>query len=167
MVTDIPGLALGILTADCAPVLFYGQKKNGAPVIGASHAGWGGALKGVLENTIAKMLERGALKNTIHAAIGPCIALESYEVSKDFKAPFFRQDPFNERFFAPAQDKEHLKFDLSGYVMQRLRLSGISKIGNTAIDTYAHDTNYFSYRRSTHKNEADYGRQISVIAIKD
>lgn len=166
MVTDTPGVALGILTADCAPVLFYGEKKNGTPVIGAAHAGWGGALKGVLENTIAQMQKTGALPQSLRAVIGPCIALESYEVSESFKPPFIKQDPGSERFFARTLKPGHLLFDLSGYIERRLMLAGIGRVACTGKDTCTDEADYFSFRRATHRHETDYGRQLSVIAIR-
>ncbi len=165
MATDKPGLGLGIVTADCAPVLFYGQKEGGAPVIGAAHAGWGGALKGVLEGTIEAMVTLGAAPDSLCAAVGPCIAPESYEVSEDFRVPFIAQDEGNEMFFEAAAREGHLMFDLPGYIARRLMLAGVAEISLSGVDTYFNEMDYFSYRRSVHKKEADYGRQISVIAI--
>jgi YfiH family protein len=164
MVTDQPGLALGILTADCAPILFKGRKKTGAPVIGAAHAGWKGALGGVLENTVAAMRELGA--EDISAAIGPCIARDSYEVSADFMTPFLAQDQSNVRFFTPGKNDRVRHFDLAGYVTERLKAAGVGAFAAGA-DTYKQKDQYFSYRRTTHRKEPDYGRQISMIGIKD
>jgi YfiH family protein len=166
MVTDILGLALGILTADCAPVLFHGQKADGAPVIGAAHAGWGGALKGVLENTVREMMTLGAVPNSIKAAIGPCIAQASYEVREEFAAPFAEHDEESERFFKSARKSGHLMFDLAGYCALRLAKAGVQDVSIADLDTYAREGDFFSYRRSTHRGEANYGRQISVIAIR-
>ncbi len=170
MVTDMPELSLGIVTADCAPVLFYGEKSTGEPVIGAAHAGWGGALKGVLESTVSVMEQRGAVKGALKATIGPCIRQGSYEVSDEFKEPFLEQDLANAELFIPAKREGHLMFNLPGYVMRRLMLAGLAQISETGMDTYFNEMDYFSYRRSTHRkalgNEPDEGRQISVISIQ-
>jgi polyphenol oxidase len=166
MATDVPGLALGILTADCAPVLFYGEKDNGAPVIGAAHAGWGGAIKGVLSATLEEMQALGARLPTIRAAIGPCIGQSSYEVRDEFSAPFLAQDPDNERFFMAARREGHLMFDLPGYCALRLAKAGVGSVFIKDLDTYFHEEDFFSYRRKTHRNEVDYGRQMSVIMIR-
>ncbi len=165
-VTDVQGIALGILTADCAPVLFYGQKKDGKPVVGAAHAGWKGALFGVLEEAVDNMALLGVEKDSIHACIGPCISKNSYEVNKDFAEPFFEHHKDSERFFMSGKDKEHLFFDLGGYCVWRLYEVGIKNISVMDMDTYANDHDFFSYRRSTHRGEKDYGRQISVIGIQ-
>ncbi len=165
MVTDKAGVTLGILTADCVPVLFSGEKHDGAPVIGAAHAGWGGALKGVLESTLAAMAGLGAEPESIRAAIGPCIRQASYEVSDDFKEPFLAHDLASEGFFVPAKRDGHLMFDLPGYVTRRLMLAGVPEISASDMNTYFNEMDYFSYRRATHRGEPDYGRQISVIAI--
>ncbi len=166
MVTDLAGFGLGILTADCAPVLFHGRKKGGSPVIGAAHAGWKGALAGVMENTINALEDLGAEKHSIHACVGPCIGPQSYEVSAEFKPPFMKQDPQNERFFRSVDKSGHLMFNLPDYCLSRLKNAGISNAFALHIDTYSAETKFFSYRRTTHRNETDYGRQISLIAIK-
>lgn len=165
MVTDVPGIALGILTADCVPVLFCGEKAGGEPVVGAAHAGWGGAVKGVLENAISEMEKLGALKETIKAAVGPCIAQSSYEVSVGFEKPFLEQDQANEQFFKTGEPG-HLMFDLPGYIVRRLMLADVPEITTSDMDTYFNEMDYFSYRRSVHRKEPDYGRQISAICIK-
>ncbi len=165
-VTDRAGIALGILTADCAPVLFYGRKNDNTPVIGAAHAGWGGAFKGVLENTIAAMGELGAVKEQIRACVGPCISKSSYEVDTNFMDKFTEHDKESERFFHAAVRKNHVMFDLSGYCAWRLSKAGLNNITIKDIDTYKNETEFFSYRRATHRGEKDYGRQISVICIK-
>lgn len=165
MVTDRPGLALGVLTADCAPVLFAAQRDDGAVVIGAAHAGWGGALKGVLENAIEAMQALGADLGRIRAVIGPCIGPESYEVSEDFRAPFMDQEAANSVFFKPAARPGHLMFDLPGYCAYRLSLQGVGHVAVRAVDTFFNEEDFFSYRRSTHRREPDYGRQISAIMI--
>ncbi len=162
-VTRMPGLALGVLTADCAPVLFYGRSADG-PVIGAAHAGWKGALGSVLENTLQAMRELGA--EHIHASIGPCIQKRSYEVSLDFYENFCRTDENSERFFGGSRKSGRFIFDLPGYCAGRLGLAGVGDVLLFKDDTYSQEHAYFSYRRATHRSEPDYGRQISVIMIK-
>lgn len=164
-VTDVPGLAISILTADCAPVLFHGKKASGKPVIGAAHAGWKGALGGVLESTVYAMEEYGVKAETIRAAIGPCIGKRSYEVGEDFAKPFLEQDPESERFFMAGAKAGHLMFDLAGYCASRLYECGVNKVAITGADTFAREKDYYSFRRATHRKEPDYGRQISVIVI--
>lgn len=165
-ITDVPGLALGILTADCGPVLFYGERPDGTPVIGAAHAGWGGALKGVLETTVRAMSQHGVSIQSIHASLGPCISPKSYEVQNGFADAFMEQDPQNEHFFKAARREGHLMFDLPGYIALRLSLAGVGHISITGLDTYGAEADYFSYRRTTHKGEQDYGRQISALVIR-
>lgn len=166
LVTDQVDLVLGVLTADCGPVLFVGKKADGAPIIGAAHAGWGGAVKGVCEATIEVMVERGALIESINVAIGPCIGQKSYEVSIGFETPFLQQDNENEHFFKAAQNEGKLMFDLPGYVASRLAKVGVQHVSITGADTFDDEQRYFSYRRTTHRKEADYGRQISAIYIQ-
>lgn len=161
LVTDRPGLALGILTADCAPVLFADRE---AGVIAAAHAGWKGAIGGVTDSTIARMERLGAHRDRIAAAVGPCIARASYEVDEAFLRRFLDADPENERFFAAGRP-EHHQFDLEAYVAHRLAAAGIRRIETLGEDTYSQPDRFFSYRRSTHRSEPDYGRQISVIGI--
>ncbi|MCB1783314.1 MAG: peptidoglycan editing factor PgeF [Alphaproteobacteria bacterium] len=165
-VTDQTGAALGILTADCAPVLFAGQKENGAPVIGAAHAGWRGAISGVLEQTVTAMQNLGAQPETLSACVGPCIGKASYEVSQDFIIPFLEENDESERFFHPARKEGHAMFDLPGYCAWRLARTGLKKIEILDQDTCAREEDYFSYRRATLRKEKDYARQISVIAIQ-
>ena len=161
MVTDTPNLLLGILTADCAPVLFADHH---SVVVGAAHAGWRGALAGVTDATIAAMERLGARRENIHAAVGPCIAQPSYEVDEGFRTRFVEDDPDNARFFvAGPSDKPH--FDLEAYVVHRLIAAGIDEVEALNLDTYADPDRFFSYRRSTHGGEADYGRQLSAIGI--
>jgi hypothetical protein len=161
MVTDTPNLLLGILTADCAPVLFA---DHNAVVVGAAHAGWRGALAGVTDATIEAMELLGARRENIHAAVGPCIAQPSYEVDEAFRARFLHADPDNARFFvAGSTGKPH--FDLEAYVVHRLIAAGIGEVEALNLDTYADPDRFFSYRRATHSGEADYGRQLSAIAI--
>lgn len=164
-VTDKAGIALGILTADCAPVLFYGLKADGAPVIGAAHAGWGGALKGVLDETVLKMTQIGAQKDTIRACVGPCISRSSYEVTIDFVDPFLEENEDAENFFHSGAKEGQLMFDLSGYCAWRLFRVGLKNVTVMDKDTYKNQDEFYSYRRATHNNDSDYGRQISVISI--
>ena len=161
MVTDRPGLLLGILTADCAPVLLADAE---AGVIGAAHAGWKGALSGVTDRTVAAMVALGARTDRIAAAIGPCISRVSYEVDDGFARRFEAHDPANERFFAPGHPG-HQQFDLAAYVAARLASAGVARIELTGRDTYAEPTRFFSFRRATHRGESDYGRQISLIGL--
>jgi YfiH family protein len=161
MVTDRPNLLLGILTADCAPVLFADRE---AVVVGAAHAGWRGALAGVTDSTIAAMEKLGARRENIHAAVGPCIAQPNYEVDEEFRSRFTADDPSNARFFVVgASGKPH--FDLEGYVVHRLIAAGIDEVEALNLDTYPDADRFYSYRRSTHRGEADYGRQLSAIGI--
>jgi hypothetical protein len=161
MVTDRPNLLLGILTADCAPVLFVDAE---AGVVGAAHAGWRGALAGVTDVTIAAMERLGARRERIAAAVGPCIAQPSYEVDEGFRRRFLEADPANIRFFIQgATGKPH--FDLPGYVGERLRAAGIVEVEIVGLDTYADAARFYSFRRATHRGEADYGRQLSAVAL--
>ena len=162
MVTDRPGLLLGILTADCVPVLFYDAS---AQIVGAAHAGWKGAIGGVTDNTIIAMEKRGASRDNISCAIGPCIAQESYEVDAGFQQRFVAEDPANASYFKSGQSG-HFQFDIESYVAGRLAKAGIAKIDKLGLDTYAHEDRYYSYRRSCHRGEAGYGRQISLIGLQ-
>lgn len=161
IVTDQPGLLLSILTADCVPVLFADAQRG---IVGAAHAGWKGALGGVTDNVIAAMIALGAQPDAIRAAIGPCIGRASYEVSDDFARTFERADPDNERFFTGGKPGHHF-FDIEAYVIHRLSAGGITHIAAPGLDTYANSGRFFSYRRSCHAGEADYGRQISLIGL--
>ena len=161
LVTDRPGLLLGILTADCAPVLLADQA---AGVVGAAHAGWKGALGGVTDQTIDAMIGLGADRSRIAAAIGPCIARASYEVDADFARRFEAADPANERFFSPGRP-QHFQFDLEGYVVHRLAAAGITKVTALGLDTYSDAQRFYSFRRATHQGEPGYGRQISLIGL--
>ena len=161
MVTDRPKLLLGILTADCAPVLFADDE---AQVIGAAHAGWRGALAGVTDSTIEAMEKLGARRHRIAAAVGPCIAQLSYEVDESFRDRFCTQEPGSERFFIEsATGRPH--FDLPAYVVHRLIAAGVEQVEALHLDTYAEPERFYSYRRATHRGEADYGRQVSLIAL--
>jgi purine-nucleoside/S-methyl-5'-thioadenosine phosphorylase / adenosine deaminase len=161
MVTDRPGLLLGILTADCAPVLFADPD---AGVIGAAHAGWRGALAGVTDSTLAAMERAGARRERTRAAVGPCIGRASYEVDETFRAGFLEADDTNERFFATGPSgKPH--FDLEAYIVYRLLAAGVGEVEAVHLDTYGDPKRFYSYRRATHLGEADYGRQLSAIAL--
>ncbi len=161
MASATPGLVLGIVTADCAPVLLADKR---AGVIGAAHAGWRGAFGGVLEATIAQMESLGADRAHIAAAIGPTIAQPSYEVDAVLRARFVEQAPGNARFFAQGRDG-HYQFDLPAYVAHRLEQAGIRKLGDLAQDTYAQPARFHSFRRATHLSQPTYGRQFSLIAL--
>lgn len=163
MITDRPGILLGILTADCAPVLLADRK---AGVVGAAHAGWRGALLGVGEATVAAMERIGARRDRIAAAIGPCIAARNYEVDRDFRARIIGAVPENDRFFSdgPA-GKPH--FDLEAYLAARLAAAGVSQVETLGLDTYASRDRFYSYRRASHGGEPSYGRQISLIGPPD
>ncbi|MEO7654790.1 MAG: peptidoglycan editing factor PgeF [Sphingomicrobium sp.] len=161
LVTDRPGILLGVVTADCAPVLLADVEGG---VIGAVHAGWRGALGGVTDSAIAAMERLGARRARIHAAVGPCIAQAAYEVDEGFRDRFLGHDPANARFFAPgASGRPH--FDLEAYVVHRLVAAGIEEVEALNLDTYADPDRFFSFRRATHIGEADYGRQLSAIAL--
>lgn len=165
MVTDRPGILLGISTADCVPVLFADIQ---AGVVGAAHSGWKGALAGVNEATIAAMLRLGAARENIACAIGPCIAQKSYEVDEGFFVRFIQADPANEDFFKPGKDAGkvgHYQFDIEGYVAARLAASGIRRAECLGEDTYGQPERFFSYRRACHAGESDYGTQISLIGL--
>ncbi|MGB5724778.1 MAG: peptidoglycan editing factor PgeF [Parasphingorhabdus sp.] len=163
MVTDQPNLLLGILTADCVPVLFHDPQAN---VIGAAHAGWKGALAGVTDNVLTAMEALGSDRDNIVCAIGPCIAQASYEVDTAFRARFLAVDAVDDRFFA-AGKPGHFQFDIEAYVAARLQAAGVGKVEKLGLDTYVHEDRYFSYRRSCHRGEADYGRQISLIGLSE
>jgi hypothetical protein len=162
LVTATPGLALGILTADCGPVLFADPH---AGVIGAAHAGWKGALGGVLEATITAMESLGAARDRISAAIGPCISTANYEVAAEFRARFLDADGGNARFFRPGKP-DHYHFNLEGYVAERLAGLGLKSIEPLGVCTYPAENGYFSFRRTTHAGEPDYGREISAILLR-
>jgi YfiH family protein len=162
LATRAQGLLLGILTADCVPVLFADAN---AGVVGAAHAGWKGAIAGVTDATLAAMESLGANRANIAAAIGPCIGRASYEVDEGFVQRFVTDDPANERFFA-AGKPGHAMFDIAAYVAARLAAAGLTRIAIAGQDTYAGEADYFSYRRACHRQENSYGRQISVIGLE-
>lgn len=161
MATDRPGILLGILTADCAPVLLADRE---AGVVGAAHAGWKGAIGGVTDRTIAAMKGLGASASRIVAAVGPCIAQQSYEVDDAFRDRFCTGDAGNEGFFLAGREG-HYQFDLEGYVADRLMAAGIATVERLGLDTYAAPDRFFSYRRATHRGEPAYGREISLIGV--
>ncbi len=164
MVTDRPGLALGILTADCTPVLFADAN---AGIIGAAHAGWKGAVNGVLDATLAAMEALGARRSNIRTAIGPTISQPNYEVGPEFAETFTARDARYARFFIPSARTEHYQFDLPAFVEDRLQAAGISSVERLNLCTYADPSRFFSFRRTTHAGEPDYGRQISAITLKN
>jgi polyphenol oxidase len=162
MVTATPGLALGITTADCGPVLFADAE---ARVIGAAHAGWRGAVTGVLESTIAAMERLGARRATIVAVLGPTISQKAYEVGPDFIKRFAEEAPGHVRFFKEAEKPDHAMFDLPGFIGARLEAAGVGEFTNLGLCTYSDEERFFSYRRTTHRKEPDYGRLISAITL--
>ncbi|SLN26895.1 peptidoglycan editing factor PgeF [Roseisalinus antarcticus] len=161
LVTRTPGLALSVLTADCQPVLFADAE---AGVIGAAHAGWRGALDGVLEATVDAMVAQGARREAIVAAIGPTISQRAYEVGPEFLDSFMDEDPGHARFFAQGKG-DRLQFDLPAFGLSRLREAGIADAAWTRHCTYSNPERFFSYRRSVHRREADYGRLIAAIRL--
>lgn len=162
MITRHRGIALGILTADCAPVLLADAR---AGIVAAAHAGWRGAIGGVIEATIAAMQQGGAQRERMAAAIGPCIGFSSYEVGPEFPAPFLAQDAANARFFRAAQRPGHHYFDLPGYVRARLEAAGIPQIDATGGDTAAESERFFSYRRACLRGEKQFGHALSAICL--
>jgi YfiH family protein len=163
MVTDRAGIALGVLTADCAPILFADPV---AEIIGAAHGGWRGALAGIVEATVARMEAIGADRSRIRAAIGPCIGPSSYEVGKEFPPPFLAEDPASAAFFAPAPRAGHFMFDLAGYIERRLAGAGITAVECAGHDTVADDAHFFSYRRACLRGESAYGRGLSAVVLQ-
>jgi polyphenol oxidase len=164
MVTVVPGIALGILAADCAPVLFADPE---AGVIGAAHGGWRGALAGVAEATVAAMTGLGARTERIRAGIGPCIGQASYEVGPEFAARFAAEDPASPAFFTPAPRPGHFLFDLPGYIAARLGRLGLAAVERAPHDTAAEEELFFSYRRACLRGEVDYGRGLAAIALAE
>ena len=162
MVTNQPGIALGILTADCAPILLADPE---ADVIGAAHAGWNGALSGVADSVVAAMLRLGARREQIRAAVGPCIRQAAYEVGPEFEARFRAADSQNRRFFTTSKREDHSQFDLPAYVAHRLQQAGVQQVEDLEVCTYSRAEEFFSYRRTTHRKEPDYGRQLSAIVL--
>lgn len=162
LVTNVPGLAIGVTGADCGMLLFADPQSR---VIGACHAGWKGALTGVLENTLAKMEELGAKRSAISAVLGPTIGAKSYEVGPEFVARFMQDEEEAQRFFSKSPRDGHAMFDLPGFIAMRLQRAGVMQFHDLGLDTYADEERFFSYRRTTHRKEADYGRLVSAIAL--
>jgi YfiH family protein len=162
VVTRVPGLAIGVTTADCGPLLFADAE---AGVVGAAHAGWKGALTGVVEATLEAMERLGAVRARIAVALGPMIRQPNYEVGPEFIERFCGEDPENTRFFATSMRAGHALFDLPGYLAARLARAGVGSIEDLGRCTYADPERFFSYRRSTHRRESDYGRHVNAIAL--
>jgi polyphenol oxidase len=162
LVTATPGLALGVTGADCGMILFADQR---ARVIGAAHAGWKGALTGVIEATVTAMEGLGARRADIVAALGPCIGPRSYEVGPEFVAAFADAGDNVVRYFTPSHRDGHSMFNLNAYIAERAERAGVGRFEDLGLDTYADDRRFFSYRRATHRKEPDYGRLLSVIVI--
>jgi polyphenol oxidase len=162
MATNLPGLALGVLSADCAPVLLCDPVVR---VIGAAHAGWRGAYGGVIEAAVDAMERLGAARRRVHAGIGPCIGGGSYEVGPEFPQPIVAHDPAAERYFAAARRAAHFMFDLAGYVEHRLAACGVPFVARVERDTVADEDHFFSYRRSCLRGEPAFGLGLSAIAL--
>lgn len=162
MATTVPGLALAITTADCGPVLFADPHVG---VIGAAHAGWRGAVTGILEATIQAMEQLGARREKIVAVLGPTISQAAYEVGPELAERVAGTNPDAESFFAPSERENHFMFDLPGYIGMRLEAAGIGEFANLGLCTYSDEERFFSYRRTTHRGESDYGRLISAIVL--
>lgn len=163
LVTDRPGIAIGILTADCAPVLFTDVQ---AGVVGAAHAGWKGAALGVLDATVLEMERLGANSKNIRAAVGPCIHQKSYEVGAELVEAVLDKSAWADELFEPANRPDHYQFDLPGYVAGLLARLNLGHFEVIALDTYSDEESFFSYRRTTHNGGGDYGRQVSLIGLK-
>ena len=161
MATTMRGVALGVLAADCAPILFADEK---AGVIGCAHSGWKGAIGGVAEAVVALMEKLGASRENIRAAVGPCISQRSYEVGPEFQERFVAQDAANARFFVASDREAHYRFDLPGYVSARLGRLNIASV--EVLNACTYEGEYFSFRRATHRGESDYGRNISAVMLK-
>jgi YfiH family protein len=162
VVTDRRGIAVGVGTADCGPVLFADAE---AGVVAAAHSGWKGALTGILESTVDAMERLGASRDSIVAVLGPTISAEAYEVGPEFVARFVEADAENARFFRPSEREGHAYFDLPAYIVMRLRQAGLSEAYHLDLCTYADETRFYSYRRATHRGEPDYGRLLSAIVL--
>jgi hypothetical protein len=164
LVTRTPGLAIGVSTADCGPILFADPQ---ARVVGAAHAGWKGAFGGVIEATVAAMEREGAERDSITAVLGPTISRQSYEVGAEFHERFVNADPDHARFFEPGDSPGHHWFDLPAFILMRLARCGVGTAVNLDLCTYRDEERFFSYRRTTHRREPDYGRLVSAIALVD
>ena len=164
VVTRVPGLAIGVTTADCGPILFADRK---AGVLGAAHAGWRGAISGVIEATLDAMEKLGARSENIVTALGPMIRQPNYEVGAEFFRTFISASRDNDRFFQDSARPDHYRFDLPGYIAARLALTGVAPIDDCGLCTYAEPDRFYSYRRSQHRNEPDYGRHVNAIVLSD
>lgn len=164
VVTRQTGLAIGVSTADCGPLLFA---DSSAGVIGAAHAGWRGAFNGVIEATVSAMEKLGADRGTIAAALGPAIRQANYEVGPEFVAGFLDRDAGNAQFFSDSARADHAMFDLTGFIAAQIARAGIVKFEDLALDTYAEPERFYSFRRATHLKEPDYGRHINAIALAE
>jgi YfiH family protein len=164
LVTTTPGIVIGVLAADCVPILFADRAER---VVAAAHAGWKGALGGIVEATIACMAALGAPAERLVACVGPSIQQPSYEVGEELRDRFVEADARNDDYFQDSERDGHYMFDLSGYVTRRIRAAGIADVERLEVDTYTREQDFFSYRRATHRGESDYGRQVSVIALAD
>jgi YfiH family protein len=162
VVTDTPGIAIGVGAADCGPVLFADANTR---IVGAAHAGWRGAFTGVLESTINAMEKLGASRKNVVAMLGPTISSSVYEVGPEFVARFIEADAANDRFFKPGTRAGHAMFDLPAYIVARLQAAGVAHAGWVGSCTYSDEQRFFSYRRATHRGEPNYGRQISLIGL--
>jgi YfiH family protein len=164
IVTATPGVAIGVATADCAPILVADPE---ARVIAAAHAGWRGALEGILDNTVSAMEQLGAERRRCVAVIGPAISRRRYQVGEEFRARFLAGDATKHAFFEEDDEKERWRFDLPGYAAERLRALGIGLVADVALCTYEDEHRFFSYRRAIHRGERDYGRQLSAIVLAE
>ena len=162
LVTATRGVAVGVLAADCVPVLFADMAGK---VVAAAHAGWKGALGGIIESTLSSMCKLGAPAERILACVGPCIQQQSYEVGDELRQRFLEADARNDAYFRDSRRGGHFMFDLSEYVTHRVKAAGVANVERMELDTYASEQDFFSYRRATHRREPDYGRQVSVIAL--
>jgi YfiH family protein len=162
IVTTKPGIAIAVLTADCAPILFADAERY---IIGAAHAGWKGALAGVSDATIAIMEKKGARRERMTAVIGPTISQKAYEVGPDFAAQFVAEAPDNADFFKPSMRPRHQMFDLPAYLKRRITRQGVGRVIDMGMCTYFDEDRFYSFRRATHRNEKNYGRQISAIVL--
>ena len=162
LVTRRPGIAIGVGTADCGPVLFADKE---AQVVAAAHAGWKGALAGILESTVGVMERLGASRSRIVAVLGPTISAAAYEVGPEFAPRFTEADPQNDRYFTPSERAGHAHFDLPAYIVARLERAGIARAESLGLCTYSDEARFFSFRRSTHRKEPDYGRLLAAIAV--
>lgn len=162
IVTNVPGLAVGIVTADCGPVLFADPE---AKIVAAAHAGWRGAVDGIIEATVAQMVTIGAKREHIHAVVGPCIHQAAYEVGPEFEAAFIARNPDFRQFFATPAETRRARFDLPGFIAHKLRGCGLATVEPSSLCTNQTESLFFSYRRTTARREPDYGRQISAIVV--